>query len=221
MSREQRKTVTAKEMARLERLAVKKYGIPTRILMENAGRSVAEAVLLFAGKKKKRVLVVCGKGNNGGDGFVAARHLKNKGFDVQVALYAKAKSLPQDPLSNYTIARRMGVRIRSYPRGRALRKLLTRADVIVDALFGTGLTRDLTGEYIHIVEEINHRERGIVVAVDIPSGVDADNGVILGAAVRADLTVSLGFHKRGVTRGAGPRLAGRCIIGDISMPIDI
>jgi NAD(P)H-hydrate epimerase len=189
--------VSREEIEAIDLRAQTEFGIPTDVLMENAGRAVAQEVLR---RTTGPVVVVCGKGNNGGDGFVAARHLVEGGRPVTVHLLAAP-----DP---DTAAGRNWAKVRSrvgpFSEG-----------VIVDAIFGTGLRRSVTGESLRVIEEINRRTT-FVIAVDLPSGLDANRGVPLGAAVEADLTVTMGLPKIGF-RGA-EQYTGEVVVADIGYP---
>ena len=182
------------EVRGFDKWAIEAAGVPGAVLMENAGRSCAEIIF---GKLKEnnwnKVSIFCGTGNNGGDGFVIARHLANSGIEVQIVICGDAGKIKGDAKINYDIVMKMRADIIEYEKGIAEN---FDADVIVDALFGTGLKGELKEEYQEIVREINGFGR-YVVAVDIPSGIDCDNGEVLGAAVKADVTVSFVAVKKG------------------------
>lgn len=185
--------VTRAQMREIDRLAIEEYGIPSLALMENAGVAVAREVEALGAH---RVLVVCGAGNNGGDGYVAARHLANHGVLVQILAAAEPKG---DAAIMARPARRLCGTVGS-------------PDAIVDALFGTGLTRPIEGDWI---ARINGA--GVpVVAADIPSGLDADTGLPLGDAVRATVTVTMGLPKVGFARATA--YVGRVVVADIGFP---
>ncbi len=224
------KTVTAREMQAIDRKAIEEYGIPGLILMENAGRGIAE--LIFHSFKVQHVCIFCGKGNNGGDGLVIARHLANRGFQVQVLLFAAPETLKADSAVNFDIVRKMGVFcqiIATHPNplpegeGRAreieadLIRLTGRSELVVDALFGVGLEREVTGIYRTAIEVINKMERS-VVAVDVPSGLDSDTGEIHGVCVKAYVTATLGLPKTGLLKGSGPEMSGKICVVDIGLP---
>jgi NAD(P)H-hydrate epimerase len=214
------KTVTAEQMRALDRWAIQGVGIPAACLMENAGRLVAEEARKALRRKKGRlVCVVCGPGNNGGDGFVAARYLKNNGIPVDVLAIGRERNMTPEAALNLRIARRLGIPVRSASRlsPKALQARLGRADVIVDAIFGLGLGRAIEGSYRALVESVN-AARKPVIAVDIPSGLDGTTGRVWGVAVKASLTVTLACAKRGLFAGDGPRYAGRVVIVDIGIP---
>ncbi len=213
---------TAQEMQALDRHAIEEIGIPSIVLMENAGRAITEAIIdSFIGPiEEAHVVVICGGGNNGGDGFVIARVLHDYGASVQILLIADPQNLSPDTTRNYTIATQLKVpvaAVQSEAEVDDLESVFQNADVIVDALFGTGLGRDIEGIHGAIVEQIN-QSPGLIVAVDIPSGIDATTGHVLGTAVTADLTVTLGALKWGIVLSHGSQLAGEVDICDIGIP---
>ncbi len=232
------KLATAAEMRELDRLARDRYGIPGLLLMENAGRAVAREVmaLLVEGgglgpaslglggpgaggaPDRPQVSIWAGKGNNGGDGFCAARHLLELGADVRVTLFAEARAVRGDAAVNLDIARRLGIDVAERPDGPtdADRLALARSDVIVDALLGTGFSGPLRGPVAAAVAVINESRRP-VVSIDVPSGLDADTGRG-DPAVRATVTVTLGLPKRGLVVAPGVGRVGRLIVAPISMP---
>lgn len=202
----------------MDAAAMDKYGIPGVILMENAGVAVADAVSkMLACCPCARVLIVCGKGNNGGDGLVAARHLQNRGADVHVALLASGSDLTGDAAINFRIASGMGVPLTENADGPAVRALLARADIVVDAILGTGTSGEVRGVAREAIEAINARGAR-VVAADIPSGIHADTGAVLGAAVQAQATVTFGLPKLGLVQYPGRAHCGELRVADISLP---
>jgi hydroxyethylthiazole kinase-like uncharacterized protein yjeF len=211
------KLATASEMRELDRQAIEGYGIPGVVLMENAGRGVVSEMIHAWGKVAGgRYVVFCGKGNNGGDGLVIARHLHNKGAKVSVRLFSSR--MKGDALTNLEIARKMGIEIKPVSRDLKSETALVRhADAVIDAIFGTGLKSEIDKTYRAVIGMINaHAKR--VVAVDIPSGVDSDMGGIMGAAIRADMTVTFGLPKRGLYLYPGAQMAGKVRVLDISIP---
>jgi NAD(P)H-hydrate epimerase len=201
-------------MRGLDRHTIEKLGVPGDLLMESAGRAVAERVIEVC-PGGGSVLVVCGGGNNGGDGLVAARHLHALGVPVRAALLAEARALRGDAAANLRRARACGVPLdtaRWRPPARG---------VIVDALFGTGLGRPVQGAPAAAIRRINSlretRPELRVVAVDLPSGLCADTGQVLGVAVRADATVTIGLPKLGLALEPGRALAGRIRVARIGI----
>ena len=214
---------TADLMRGFDRTAITSLGIPGLLLMENAGRAfVDELERTAGGVKGKRTVVVCGKGNNGGDGFVIARHIANRGGDVLVALLAGRRSVRGDAKTNLDAAFRMsrlrasGLRIAEL-RGNAPPALPGKPDIVVDAIFGTGFSGNLTGRELAAVSWINNCA-AFVASVDIPSGVDASTGTVGNAAVKANLTVAMGLAKIGHYIGQGCDRSGTVRIADISIP---
>lgn len=208
------KTVTREEMLALDRRATAEFGIPSLLLMENAGRGVAEVVAGFGDGSFKKMVIFAGKGNNGGDGFVAARHLHNRGFLVDVFLIADPQHLQGDAALNYEILLKMKVPFISHFED------LHQKEMIVDALFGIGLRAPVEGLHAAAVQAIN--QSGLpVVAVDIPSGLDSNAGQVQGVAVKASVTAALGAVKQGLLCGQGPAYSGKICVVDIGLPKDL
>lgn len=214
--------VTAEEMRELDRLTIEKYGTPGHVLMERAGRGATEFLLkVFPRLRRKgsRVVVCAGKGNNGGDGFVMARLLRRHGVAVQVFLLGRTEEVRGDAAKNlHTFARQRGriVELTAAEQMEELEAALCRADVIVDAIFGTGLSSAVRGLHAEVIERIN-RAGPPVFAVDIPSGLNADTGMPLGACVRAAATATFGFAKVGHTTFPGAELVGELRVVDIGI----
>lgn len=208
------------EMAELDRRTIEDFAIPGRVLMELAGRGVARAVMerLPGGG---RVLVLCGPGNNGGDGFVCARALAAAGYEVEVAVFASRGRLKGDALATFsTLEREDCCAIRFVEDARELWELSTRLNdvpVVVDALLGIGLQDDVRGLISDVIDLCNHGPAE-VVAVDLPSGVHTDSGRRMGRAIRAAETVTFGFPKRGHFLYPGKELTGLLRVVDIGIP---
>ena len=215
------KILTAKQMQGIDKKAIHKIGIIGPILMENAGIQITNEILKkFPRIQDERVVIVAGKGNNGGDGFVVARHLFNKGCRPVVCLMATKKELKGDAALNAGIAGKIGITIKEVtsPRHWGVQKrLLSRATVIVDAIFGTGLTSPARGLYAKVIEDVN-KSKAYKVAVDIPSGLSSDTFAIIGPCVRADLTVTLAAAKVAHVFPPAEDYVGELKIGDISVP---
>ncbi len=220
------KTVTREEMRELDRKAIEVYEIPGIILMENAGRNVAEEVYKMTDTQSKtKVAVLCGKGNNGGDGFVVARHLHNYGITVGVFLVAKISDIVKDADAgtNLKILLNMKIAIREILLTTEMNNILMELcsyDIIVDALFGTGLSGDVREPFKMLIGGVNNLNRPIV-SVDIPSGLDCNNGNILGTAMKATKTVTFAAGKRGFYLGNGPLHTGEIIVTDICIPKEL
>jgi NAD(P)H-hydrate epimerase len=220
------KTVTREEMRELDRRAIEDYCIPGIILMENAGRNVAlEALKMLKKPQESCVAVLCGKGNNGGDGFVIGRHLYNNGVTVNVYLTTKISTVlsntPEaDAATNLRILLNMGLDVKEICTDDEVTQALTQFSkytLIVDALFGTGLTGAVREPIKSLIEGVNTLNVPIV-AVDIPSGLDCNTGAILGTAIKATKTVTLCCAKVGFFQGAGPSCVGELVTADISIP---
>lgn len=213
---------TADEMRRVDRRAVRELGIPGATLMENAGRGAAariQAALPELGLPRRgvRVAVVCGKGGNAGDGFVVARWLKRAGHRVDVLLLGSPQALKGDPALKLQEMERRGLRARVVEGDAALGRALLAAQLVVDAVLGTGSRGAPTPPVAGAIERINASGRP-VVALDIPSGLSADGDAPPGPVVRAVLTPTFAGLKRGLVAGPGVALAGRVVVVDIGVP---
>lgn len=196
--------------------------MPGRLLMELAGRGAAQLIRERAGGLPGKAVVLCGPGNNGGDGWVVARHLHAAGWTVRcIALGEPAEG--GDAAVNLALWRALGGEIRAAERGATARmkNWLGHANTIVDGLFGTGLKRPLDGAAAELVEAANETEHGLRVALDLPSGLHTNTGEVLGAAFRADLTVTFGVKKLGLHLGRGPDFAGEIACVDIAWPMPV
>jgi NAD(P)H-hydrate epimerase len=215
---------TAEAMRRADRRASEQYGVPSLLLMENAGRGAADVIeRVFGPARGRRIAVVCGKGNNGGDGFVAARHLAGRGARVEVWLVARAPDIRGDAATNLAAISRGGLPLveMAEPAGpaglEALRRGLREAELVVDALLGTGVTGPATGLVAEAIAAVNEAERP-VCALDLPSGLDADTGRLAGPVVRARCTVTFGLPKLGLYLPPGAAQAGRVELVDLGVP---
>ncbi len=210
--------VGSSEMREIDRAAIETCGIPSLTLMDRAGRAVADAAVALAGPSG-RFVVVCGGGNNGGDGFVAARVLRAAGRDARVIALVPAERLSADARAVRDQADRAGVPV---DEGVLAPLEAGPGDVVVDAIFGTGLGRPPEGVFAEAIARID-AARGTgarVLAVDVPSGLSADTGRPLGPCVRADRTVTFGFLKRGLVLHPGASLAGEVTVDDIGIPAE-
>lgn len=222
------KLADADTICRIDEAAMERFGIAGLQLMENAGRGVAESVkgeILRRGRdiKGAGVIVFAGKGNNGGDGFVAARHLANAGARVEVILLVSPGELAGDSAVNYDIWRRMKGVTRSVRTMKSLEKChsdLIHSAIIVDAIFGTGLRSPVRGFLGEVVDLINSLGKPIL-AVDIPSGIHATKGVVQGKAVKATVTATMSMPKLGIYTYPGRMYAGRIEVVDIGAPASL
>ncbi len=209
------KVVTAEEMRAIDRKTIEQYGIPGAVLMERAGLSVSQKIReLF---EKRKIVVLAGSGNNGGDGIVAARDLFNMGWNARVLILGKEGKLSADCLSQLRIAKKMGVPVQ-------FRTEISGADlhsaVVIDAIFGTGINKPVAPPLADLMRFLN-RSDVPVVSVDIPSGISSDNGQVLGEAVRADYTVTFGLPKVGHFVYPGAEYAGKLFVENIGFPEEL
>jgi hydroxyethylthiazole kinase-like uncharacterized protein yjeF len=213
-------SLSREEVRALDRCAIDTVGVPGVVLMENAGRNTTDAIEEFLGGVAGRsVAVVAGAGNNGGDGFVIARHLALRGAEVAVFLVAPEARIAGDAAVNLHVIRELGQDIRP-TTGAALAGLaeaLRAFELVVDAVGGTGIHGALRGETATAVEQINAAGRP-VVAVDIPTGLDCDTGEAPGAVVRAEMTVTFLARKKGFDTEAARAYTGEVRVADIGVP---
>jgi len=208
------------EVRAIDAWAINEMGVPGVVLMENAGRSCAELVKeKLRGIERPKVCIFCGTGNNGGDGYVIARHLLNIGYEVVVAVCGSRQKVRGDAKVNLDILEKLAHPIKLIdPKAEGtaerIKSLCRRADMLVDALFGTGLSGELRGGYKELIETVNEQGRPIL-AVDIPSGLDCDAGRPLGAAVKADYTVSFVAAKKGFENPAARQYTGEVYVASI------
>jgi hydroxyethylthiazole kinase-like uncharacterized protein yjeF len=214
--------LTCQQIRELDVLAIEHVGIPGLVLMENAGRGSAEFIhATLVDPAASHVLILCGPGNNGGDGFVVARHLHNAGVHVQVALAAPPDKSTGDARVNLAILERMEVAIvRAYeePGLEAVRRAGRGADVIVDALLGTGSAGAPRKTMAALIEFANSASRAQRIAIDIPSGLDADRGEVFEPCFRAAATVTMVAPKVGFATPAARGVVGRVVVVDIGVP---
>lgn len=215
------KVLTAKEMKEIDRQAIEDIGLPGPVLMENAGRQIFGVIVRkFPDFKKQKIVVVAGKGNNGGDGLVVARHLFNNGAQPQIFLLASKNEVKGDAALNLRIAENIGLTIQEILKEedwRHLHRALSEATLVVDAIFGTGLEKPADGLYARAIELIN-RSSAFKVAVDIPSGLSSDTPQIIGPTVKADMTVTLGAPKIAHVLPPAEEYVGELLVADISLP---
>lgn len=203
--------VTCSQMKALDGYTIEAMGIPSCVLMERAALRVVEEMKrhLRGGRESENILVVCGCGNNGGDGIAAARLLHMEGWKVSLFLLGKEEKMPPETALQLKIAR-------NYQVCEKNNLDLCEYTTIVDAIFGIGLKRPIEGQYARIIRELN-AARAFKVAVDIPSGINGDTGFEMGTAFRADLTVTFAFRKRGLCFYPGRMYSGEIIVADIGI----
>ena len=213
--------LSAAQMREADRRTIQEIGIPSIVLMENAGRQVVGAMeAAFDDLDQRRVAVLCGRGNNGGDGFVVARTLHQHGVDVGVFLLGQVADVEGDARTNLNVLGRLGVTVVEIPDSEAWElhgPEITTYDLLVDAVFGTGLTKPLGGMLQTAVGDINSAELP-VVAVDVPTGLAADTHELIGEAIQADVTVTLGAPKLPLVLPPGDSRAGDLVVADIGIP---
>ncbi len=212
--------ITREQARAADRRAVERFGVPSIVLMENAGRGAAELLLELG--VTGRVVVCAGKGNNGGDGFVVARRLRLHGRSVHIVLFCKPEELRGDAETNFAVVRAMGlpvtvVRNVADPSWRAE---LDDAQWVVDALLGTGARGEVREPFVSAIEAVN-AARAKVLAVDLPSGLDCDTGQPLGACVRADHTVTFVAQKVGFRQPSAAPYLGSVHVLDIGLPAEL
>jgi hydroxyethylthiazole kinase-like uncharacterized protein yjeF len=220
--RENDLVLTRQQMRDFDAWAINKAHLPSVVLMENAGRGCGEIVISELKKLGgKAVCIFCGTGNNGGDGFVIARHLKNAGFKVKIVLCGQSSKIKGDAQINYKIACKMGILIEELDVACAdieknIKSSAVDCDLLVDAIFGTGFSGELHGGFDKVVNAINSLNKPIV-AVDIPSGLDCDTGLAAGAAIKAAITVTFAAAKKGFTSAASSGYTGEVYIASIGI----
>jgi NAD(P)H-hydrate epimerase len=211
--------VTAEQMREMDRLTIQKYGVPSLTLMERAGEGIARAIVeRTGGDAKKGVLIVAGKGNNGGDGFVVARLLKKKRIACEVALLARKGELSTDAAHNLQAFHKLKGKITEIGTHglEMLAQQISKNGLIVDAILGTGVKNQVRGLFAEAIGLIN-ASRLPVVAADIPSGLDTDKGTPLGVAIQAESTVALGYPKLGEVIYPGVNYVGDLVVADIGI----
>jgi NAD(P)H-hydrate epimerase len=218
------KVVTADQMKTLDRRTIHERGVPGIDLMENAGKGATEVILRrFPNLPGKRVAIIAGRGNNGGDAFVIARHLINRGLGVNVFLLAENKAIKGDAKTNLDILTRDGIEVRELATLRefeSIRDDLLSHDLFIEGILGTGLASEVKGYYREVISTLNATGKPIV-AIDIPSGLDATSGKPLGTCIKAAFTPTFGLPKVGQIIHPGVEFVGELEIIDIGIPGDL
>jgi NAD(P)H-hydrate epimerase len=218
-------SLTREQVRQVDAIAIHELGIPGVVLMENAGRNATEHVLgLCARSGAKRILIFAGPGNNGGDGFVIARHLMNRGFNVRVYLTGEERKLSDDAGMNYRILRNMGVDVHSVHTPQSVTAALAEireTDVVVDALLGTGFCGRVREPLATLIPGINDAAKAGAVAIDVPSGLDCNTGQPSNATIRADCTVTFVANKTGFEAPDARRYVGEVVVADIGTPPEL
>lgn len=201
------KIITAEEMRKLDAHTINEIGIPSLVLMERAALAVRDEIITAYPISQTNVVVVAGSGNNGGDGLAVARLLKIAGVNVTILnvgnpAHASEEHQVQEKICQYY----------QIPETTDL-AVLQDASLIVDAIFGIGIDREIKGHYVDVIQAINNAHAP-VIAVDMPSGINTDTGEVMGVAVQADLNVTFAYNKVGLTKGAGQKHAGRVVVAN-------
>ncbi len=209
--------LTREQIREIDRRAIEDYGIAGVVLMENAGRNAAELIRanLTETVQPTAVCILCGRGNNGGDGFVIARHLSNAGLKVEIILCADPTKLAPDAKVNHDIASKMEIPIRPFAESEAV-ACVARAQVVVDALLGTGFSGEVRPPLDRAIELINSADHALKIAIDVPSGLDCNTGQPAATTVRADLTITFVAPKTGFASAAA--CTGQVLTADIGAP---
>ncbi|MBW2569395.1 MAG: NAD(P)H-hydrate dehydratase [Deltaproteobacteria bacterium] len=213
--------VTAGEMQKMDRMTIESFGIPGRVLMENAGRGAVQILFdKYAGVINRRIGVIAGRGNNGGDGFVIARYLVQKGTKVTVYLLSKSSLIKGDAAANLKLLTSLNVPVIEILDRKAFlkhRSSIVHQEILVDAILGTGLKSDVKGYFREVIEFLNNLNKP-VFAVDIPSGLNSDTGQACGVCVRANITATFAFAKIGQILFPGANYTGDLEIVEIGIP---
>jgi len=215
--------MSREQIRHYDEVAINDYGIDGIVLMENAGRGASKIILDDYGTKLNKVSIVAGTGNNGGDGFVVARHLSNNEIPVKVFVIGEKEKIKGDAKKNFEIILKMGipvVEIKSKDDVQILSSSLSQSSLIIDALFGTGLDREISGFFREVIEIMN--SAGVdIVSLDMPSGLDANTGLPLGICVKAKKTITFAFLKRGILVYPGAEYCGEVSVVDIGAPLEV
>ena len=205
------------EMRSLDQYAIERLAMPQEILMENAGVSSYFVILNEFGIRDKKFVVICNIGNNGGDGFVVARKIHSNGGNVKVFILGDVKKFKGAAKTNFDIVSKLPIEIRHIESVESIKSDVLHCDAIVDAIFGTGLARNVEGLYRDVIQLINESGKK-VFSIDIPSGVNGNTGEIMGAAVKADYTITFGLPKIGNMLFPGHEHCGELYVSHISFP---
>lgn len=219
-------TLSVKQAREVDRLATEDYGIPTIVLMENAARTLSEVIEKFIIPPIERcnLVFVCGTGNNGGDGFAAARHLHQRGIKSIVFVLGSESNMTEDAAINFRIIKKLGIPVHPFSEFAAMKTAWDRNPVLlIDALLGTGFKSPLRAAVVDAIGQItdfkkHHIGSVRVLAVDLPSGLSGDDGPTDAGAVPADVTVALACYKRGHQLSESHRYVGRLECIDIGIP---
>lgn len=208
--------VTSSEMKAIDELCIKAIGIPGIVLMENAALKVIKHI----DSKYNNFTIVCGVGNNGGDGLAVARHLIVEDKNVDIFVLGNLDKASKDFTTNYNILINLGVEIQQITREEDLKRIsksLDKSQMTIDSIFGTGLTRNVEGLFAETIDIMNEKSK-YIISVDIPSGLNADNGEILNKCIKANKTITIQLPKIGLSTFNGKLNSGEVIVETIGMP---
>ncbi|PIP49196.1 MAG: bifunctional ADP-dependent NAD(P)H-hydrate dehydratase/NAD(P)H-hydrate epimerase [Chloroflexi bacterium CG23_combo_of_CG06-09_8_20_14_all_45_10] len=211
------KVSTVAQMGNLDMSATEEFGISQDLLMENAGQAVYFVILKEFGVKNKKFAVFCGTGNNGGDGLVVARKIHSNGGEAKVFLLDDEAKFKGAAEKNFEIASKMPIEISKVSSIESVKIAVLNSDAIVDAIFGTGLIREVSGIYKDVIQLINESKK-TVFSVDIPSGINGDTAEVMGIAVKANYTITFGLPKIGNMLYPGYDHCGKLYVSHISFP---
>lgn len=215
---------TRDQIRRVDQMAIEEYHIPSLVLMENAGRGAARLIDRLYGASGKSVVIVCGSGNNGGDGGVIARHLHNAGWQVQIVIVRPAEKFSADMTAQYRMISAMNLPITfalEESSFAACAQAWGRSVVVVDAMLGTGFDGEVRSPLAEMISRLNEAEKLGTVAIDVPSGLDCQTGQASAATVRADHTVTFVGPKVGFARGHAGAVLGEVHVVDIGVPAEL
>ncbi len=215
--------ITREQVRRVDRLAIERYGIAGLVLMENAGRNAAAIIRDTYGPAGK-AWICCGPGNNGGDGFVIARHLHNAGWSIRLVLAGDPSRMTPDTRANCAIVQAMKLDVSTAQSGetqRALAGSISHDEIVVDALLGTGFHGDVRSPTAELIDTINAAAKRALVAIDVPSGLDCDTGLPSNATIHAELTITFVAAKAGFAAASAGPYVGRVEVADIGAPREL
>jgi len=209
-----------KEMQDMDKEAVEKYGISDELLMENAGLATYQVITKHFKINDSHFLIFCGVGNNGGDGLVVARKLFSNGANIKLCILGNPEKYKNAALKNWQIIQKLNLPVMIMPTMKEIATSIVPENIIIDAIFGTGLTRDIEGDYLKTIQLINQKNNQ-VISIDIPSGIDGNSGKVNGIAIRANHTVTFGLPKIGNILYPGYDYAGNLYVSHISFPPEL
>lgn len=218
---EQKLFLTAEQVRDFDRWAINECKIPPIVLMENAGKNFTEIFLQqLAPAHNSKILVLCGTGNNGGDGFVIARHLINKDFDVRILLYGDMVKISADAQINLNIIQNLGAEVIEYSKSQKqdIVNLVNQSDFLIDAILGTGFSGDLRDNLSDFIKLVNSANKK-VAAVDIPSGLNCDSGKPQPIAIKAVITTTFAAEKKGFVNPKSAEFTGKIFVADIGIAL--